>query len=100
MQRFFIVLSLLLLVAPSLHAQGKVHVKAHVTKKGQYVAPHVRTAPNNKRTDNWSSKPNVNPYTGKKGTVDPYRVKSKAPAYSKTPSVHKGATSKSHRSNR
>ena len=47
-------------------------VKGHVRKDGTYVAPHVRTAPNSTRVDNYSSKPNVNPYTGKKGTVDPY----------------------------
>jgi hypothetical protein len=71
--------ALVMFVGAPLHAQGKVRVKAHVTKKGAYIAPHVRTAPNKKRTDNWPSKPNVNPYTGKKGTVDPYRMKSPRP---------------------
>ena len=28
---------------------------------------------NSTKADNWSSKPNVNPYTGKAGTVDPYK---------------------------
>ncbi|MBQ4853740.1 hypothetical protein IMW82_03475 [Rhodanobacter sp. B2A1Ga4] len=49
-----------------------VHVSGHVTKNGTYVAPSYRTAPNATKTDNWSSKPNVNPYTGKAGTKDPY----------------------------
>jgi hypothetical protein len=49
-----------------------VHVNGHVTKKGTYVAPSYRTAPNKAKVDNWSSKPNVNPYTGKAGTKDPY----------------------------
>lgn len=49
-----------------------VHVSAHVTKTGTYVAPSYRTAPNRTKVDNWSSKPNVNPYTGKAGTKDPY----------------------------
>lgn len=39
---------------------------------GTYVAPHYQTAPNATKVDNWSSKPNVNPYTGKAGTKDPY----------------------------
>lgn len=50
-------------------------VKGHVTKKGTYVSPHTRTNPDSSRTNNYSSKPNVNPYTGKRGTVDPYAPK-------------------------
>ncbi len=48
-----------------------VHVRAHVTKTGTYVPAHVRTAPDHSKANNWSSKPNVNPYTGKAGTKDP-----------------------------
>ena len=50
-----------------------VRVKGHVNKNGVYVAPHVRTAPDSKVTNNWSSKPNVNPYTGKAGAVATYK---------------------------
>jgi hypothetical protein len=50
-----------------------VRVSGHVTKAGTYIAPSYRTAPNRTKTDNWSSKPNVNPYTGKQGTSDPYK---------------------------
>jgi hypothetical protein len=53
-------------------------VKGRVRKDGKYVAPHHRTAPNKTRTDNYSSKPNVNPYTGKSGRVDPYAPPRKA----------------------
>lgn len=42
---------------------------------GTYVMPHYQTAPNATKLDNWSSKPNVNPYTGKPGTKDPYKTK-------------------------
>lgn len=52
-----------------------VRVQGHTTREGVYVPPHVRTAPNETRTDNWSSKPNTNPYNGKAGTVDPYAPK-------------------------
>lgn len=48
-----------------------VHVRSHVTKKGTYIAPSYRTSPNRTKVDNWSSKPNVNPYTGKAGTKNP-----------------------------
>jgi hypothetical protein len=46
--------------------------RGYVTKSGAYVAPHYQTAPNGTKVDNWSSRPNVNPYTGKPGTKDPY----------------------------
>jgi len=48
-----------------------VHVSAHTTKKGKLVKAHERTAPNSTQTDNYSTKGNVNPYTGKKGTKKP-----------------------------
>lgn len=40
---------------------------------GTYVQPHYRTSPNSSRFDNWSTKGNYNPYTGKKGYVSPFR---------------------------
>lgn len=51
--------------SPSYHS-------SYVTKRGTYVQPHYQTSPNQTKVDNWSSKPNVNPYTGKPGTKDPY----------------------------
>lgn len=49
-------------------SSGPVHVKGHTRKDGTYVAPHYRSKPNGTKTDNWSTKGNVNPYTGKAGT--------------------------------
>jgi hypothetical protein len=46
-------------------------VKGYTKKDGTYVEPYHRTAPNDKKDDNYSSKGNVNPYTGEKGYVDP-----------------------------
>ena len=40
---------------------------------GRYVAPHYKTTPNRSKFDNFSTKGNYNPYTGKKGTVNPYK---------------------------
>lgn len=54
-------------------AEADKYKRAYVTKAGTYVAPHYQTAPNRTKVDNYSSKGNVNPYTGKKGTVDPYK---------------------------
>ncbi|MCC6932576.1 MAG: hypothetical protein IT292_04895 [Deltaproteobacteria bacterium] len=41
-------------------------------KNGTYVAPHYRSSPNSTKLDNWSTEGNINPYTGKTGTKDPY----------------------------
>jgi hypothetical protein len=71
----FLVLVLTLLFSLSAFA-GTVHVKGYTKKDGTYVAPHDRTAPDSSKANNWSTKGNVNPETGKKGTVDP----NKAPA--------------------
>lgn len=46
-------------------------VRGHYTKDGTYVQPYHATNPDNTKVNNWSSKPNVNPYTGKEGTRDP-----------------------------
>lgn len=58
---------------------GTVSVRGTIRKDGTYVPPHVRTAPNSTRVDNWSSIPNTNPYTGKAGTVDPFAPKPYSP---------------------
>lgn len=54
-------------------AAGSHAISGHVTKNGTYVAPSYATNPNGTKTDNYSSQGNVNPYTGKVGTVDPYK---------------------------
>ena len=46
--------------------------RGYVKKDGTVVQPHRQTNPNKSKADNWSSKGNVNPDTGKAGTVDPY----------------------------
>lgn len=50
---------------------GDVHVHGYTKKNGTYVAPHERSAPNGTKSDNWSTKGNINPYTGKEGTKNP-----------------------------
>ncbi|MFA6392589.1 MAG: hypothetical protein WCW54_00680 [Candidatus Paceibacterota bacterium] len=41
----------------------------------KYVAPSYRTSPNKTKLDNYSTKGNYNPYSGKKGTVKPYKYR-------------------------
>lgn len=58
--------------APS-QGTGYVNPDSHtrsgyVRQDGTYVAPSYATNPNSTRSDNYSTKGNVNPYTGKPGT--------------------------------
>lgn len=46
---------------------GSHSVSGHIKKDGTYVPPHHATNPNNTQRDNWTTKPNVNPYTGTQG---------------------------------
>lgn len=48
------------------------YVHGYTRSNGTYVEPHYKTSPNNSTFDNYSTKGNVNPYTGAAGTVDPY----------------------------
>ena len=64
----------------ALPATAKDHaVKGYVKKDGTYVAPTVASNPNTTKVDNYSSKGNINPATGKEGTVDPYKVEPPKP---------------------
>lgn len=65
----------LVTMASTAQAQSSARVRGYTRKNGTYVAPHYRTRPDHSRTNNWSSKGNVNPRTGKKGHVNPYTPK-------------------------
>ena len=81
MRVLIIGLAAALLAAPSMAAESH-RVKGYVTKSGTYVAPTRATNPNRTKVDNYSSKPNVNPYSGRVGRVDPYKPsRPKAPKY-------------------
>lgn len=43
-------------------------VKGYTKKNGTYVASHRKTTADHSKANNWSTKGNTNPYTGKKGT--------------------------------
>ena len=61
-----IVCSLVLL--SSTFAVANEWVNGYYRSDGIYVQGHYRSSPDSSRYDNYSSKGNVNPYTGKKGT--------------------------------
>ena len=45
-----------------------VSVKGYYKSDGKYVQPHYRSGSNKTKRDNFSTKGNTNPYTGRKGS--------------------------------
>jgi hypothetical protein len=50
--------------------QSDTYVNGYYRKDGTYVNGHYRSNPNASKGDNWSTKGNINPYTGSRGTKD------------------------------
>ena len=48
---------------------SSVYVHGYTKSNGTYVEPHYRSAPDGNFDNNWTTKGNVNPYTGKEGTL-------------------------------
>lgn len=65
-----VLLAVAMLLPMAAQSAGSHSVKGYIKKDGTYVAPHRQTNSNSTQKDNWSSKPNVNPYTGKQGTKE------------------------------
>ncbi len=73
-------------------APAQVYVPGYVRSDGKYVSGHYRSNPNSSTFDNYSTKPNYNPYNGRAGTVDPFKSNTmkpyepyKAPCYFNCP---------------
>ena len=65
-----VLLAVAMLLPMAAQSAGSHSVKGYIKKDGTYVAPHRQTNSNSTQKDNWSSKPNVNPYTGTQGTKE------------------------------
>lgn len=52
----------------SYRSTGEHHVNGYFRRNGTYVSPHYQTNPNGTRDDNYSTRGNINPHTGKPGT--------------------------------
>ncbi len=48
-------------------AYADVWVRGYYRNNGTYVAPHYRSNPDGNCRNNWSTYPNINPYTGRRG---------------------------------
>jgi len=70
-----ILISIILTLSFYSFAEAKmVRVKGYFKPStGTFVQPHYKTSPNRSKLDNWSTKGNINPITGKKGTVSPFK---------------------------
>lgn len=66
-----LVLSLVVGIALATTALAQVHVQGYTRRDGTSVQPHYRSSPNGSTLDNYSTRGNVNPYTGQVGTRDP-----------------------------
>jgi hypothetical protein len=62
------IVALALALIMSTDAFSATRVKGHSRKSGTHVQAHHRTAPNKTKRDNYSTKGNTNPHTGKRGT--------------------------------
>lgn len=76
MKKLIIVIILTTLVSGTAFAKRTTsRVRGHITKKGTYVQPYYKTTPDKNVYNNWSTQGNMNPYTGKVGQVNPYKIK-------------------------
>lgn len=75
--KLFFTLAIFLILAWAFPAMAQFYgqdqnVQGHMRRDGTYVQPHHRTAPDDNRLNNYSTQGNMNPYTGQRGTVNPY----------------------------
>lgn len=71
----FVFISLLVVATP---AEATSRVRGYYKPStGTYVQPYYRSSPNRSTFDNWSTRGNYNPYTGKSGTQSPFKSSSR-----------------------
>jgi hypothetical protein len=95
MKKLFLVSTLLVaFLLSSFSAYAVVSVRGYYRSNGTYVAPHYRSNPDGNVYNNWSTKGNVNPYTGKAGTKT-YPSPSSGTAINNLGSLNNTSTTKS-----
>ncbi len=70
MKRGIYIIIVMLSITPRL-LYGQVHVHGYIKKDGTHVQPHYRSNLDGNPNNNWSTKGNINPYTGESGTRNP-----------------------------
>jgi len=81
----YLLLVLALLLGTQAYARDQ-YVQSYTRSNGTYVQGYMRTAPDNNVWNNYSTKGNINPYTGQPGTIDPYNQIQPPPPPSSFPS--------------
>ena len=56
-------------------AESVTRVRGYYKKSGTYVVPHYKSTRDSFKFNNYSTKGNYNPFTGKKGYTSPYKYK-------------------------
>lgn len=67
-----VLLSLFILLCIPVNADQ--FVNGYYRKNGTYVQPHYRSRANYTKFDNYSTRGNYNPYTGQRGSQNPYNM--------------------------
>jgi hypothetical protein len=71
------------------------YVSGYYRSAGTYVSGHYRSCANSTTWDNWTTRGNVNPYTGQPGTRSPYTY-DYSPSYSPSWSSPYSSPSRCH----
>ncbi|MDG1153679.1 MAG: hypothetical protein P8N25_02340 [Alphaproteobacteria bacterium] len=69
MKKILLILLTTNILCFSSYSFADTYVNGYYKKNGTYVKGHYRSSPNHNKSDNWSTKGNINPYTGKSGTL-------------------------------
>ena len=68
---FVFLFALLTIFSSAQTNSNHLRVSGYYRSNGTYIQPYFRTAPNSTNRDNFSTKGNTNPYTGKPGWIEP-----------------------------
>jgi hypothetical protein len=63
-----LLIAALAFIVLTVSAYADQYVHGYTRSNGTYVAPYMRSSPDSITSNNWSTKGNVNPYTGAPGT--------------------------------
>ena len=68
MKKILVALCTFAFLYASMPVDADTRVRGYHRSDGTSVKPHYRSSPNQYKNDNWSTRGNTNPYTGKRGT--------------------------------
>ncbi len=67
------IIGLCLVSASAAQAQSYHYVRPYYRTDGTYVQGHYQTNPDNNLYNNYGTRGNIDPYTGRTGRIDPYQ---------------------------